>query len=451
MSDSPRKLIVRGDLRKALLSLALPMMFGNLAQNLFNLTDMYFVGKLGSLAIASVGMAGVLIMGTMVLIIGLATATRAMVSRYIGASDFENAHRAVVGSILFGIFFSIIIAAGGATLGKFVLSLIGAKGELLQKSFGYLLIMMLGGFSMVFLFIVNATLQGAGDAKTSMKITFTAVILNIILDPLFIFGIGPFPQWGVNGAAFATVLARFLGASIGILILARGVKAFKLHIKNFRTDMSIMKKFFHIGIPGGGQVLVNNFMGFIMMRLAAGFGVAVTAAYTIGIRLNMLALLPGFALGGGSATIVGQNLGAGNKDRAKKGALTAVKFYEMYIIPIGIIYYLLAPKIVSLFTGDAETIMLATEYLRTISLIYPIFAVGTVLMRAVNGAGKTIPSFIAMFSALYLFQLPVALYLTRQIGPHGIWWAIATGMAGQGILIIPYFFSMKWAQTGKFK
>ncbi len=451
MSNNPRELIVSGNLRSALFSLALPMMFGNLAQNLFNLTDMYFVGRLGSLAIASVGMAGVVIMGMMVLIIGLATATRAMVSRYIGASDMENAHRAVVGSILFGLFFSAIIAIGGALFGKIVLILMGAKGELLNNAFGYLLIMMLGGFSMVMLFIANATLQGAGDAKTAMKITITAVILNIILDPLFIFGIGPFPRWGINGAAFATVFARFLGASIGFIVLIRGVKAFRLHLRNFHTDFSMMKRFLHIGVPGGGQVLLNNLMGFIMMRIAAGFGVAVTAAYTIGIRLNMLALLPGFALGGGSATIVGQNLGAGNIKRAQKGAFIAMQFYEMYIIPIGILYYIFAPQIVSLFTNDAQTIMLAAVYLRTISLFYPIFAIGTVLMRAVNGAGKTIPSFVAMFVALYIFQLPVALFLAPRIGPYAIWWAIAVGMSGEGILIIPYFLSMKWAQTGRFR
>jgi len=161
--------------------------------------------------------------------------------------------------------------------------------------------------------------------------------------------------------------------------------------------------------------------------------------------------LPGFALGAGSSTVVGQNLGAGNIHRARHGSLLAVKLYEIYIIPLGALFYVFAPQIASLFTEHADVISLVTKYLHLVPLSYPFFAVGTVLMRAINGAGKTIPPLVAMFVALYIVQLPVAYFLSSKIGPHGIWWSIAIGMVAQGIFIIPYFVSMTWAETGRFK
>ena len=187
------------------------------------------------------------------------------------------------------------------------------------------------------------------------------------------------------------------------------------------------------------------------MRFAAGFGIAVTAAYTIGIRLNMMALLPGYALGAASGALVGQNLGAEKPQRAKKGAINAIKLYEFYLIPIGIAYFIFAPRIFALFTQDISVIDNGIGYLRTISIFYPIFAIGAILIRTINGAGKTIPPMIAIFIALYIIQFPVVLFLSPIIGPDAIWYAIAAGMIGQGIIIIPYFISMKWAETGRMK
>ena len=450
-NNSFREKIVEGDLSKGILSLAVPMVVANAANNVFSLTDMYFVGKLGSMAVAAVGMAAIVNMATITLLVGIATATRAMISRYIGANDFDAAHRSAVGSIFFGALISITIAIFGVAFAKIVLILMGAKGELLTASTNYLIIMMLGSFTAVFVFIMNAIFQGAGDSKTPMIITISAVALNIVLDPMFIFGIGFFPKWGINGAAFATVLSRFIAALTGFFLLVRGVNAFKIHLSHFKTDIPTLKRFLHIGVPGGGQVLLGNFMGFIMMRIATSFGIYATAAYTIGIRLNMMALLPGYALGNAIATIVGQNLGAGKIERAKNGAIIGVKFYEILVIPLGILYYLLAPNIVRLFTNDGATILLGAKYLRIVPFSYPFFAIGAILMRAINGAGHTRPAFVVQFVAMYLIQFPLALVLTKTFGAIGIWWAIFAGMTTQGIIILPYFLSMKWATVGKWK
>ncbi len=447
----PRELIVSGDVARALLSLALPMVVTNAVVNLFNLTDMYFVGRLGSVAVAAVGMVGVISSAMMTLVVGLATATRAMVSRYIGAQDFDGAHRSAVAAVVVGLGVSVVVAAGAALAGKHVLKLMGARGELLSAANSYMLILMSGAFTMVLMFVISSTLQGAGDAKTPMVLMVSSVLLNIVLDPLFIFGWGPFPRWGVNGAAVATVLARLAGLVAGAIVLTRGVNAFRLDLRRFRTDLSTIKKFFEIAVPGGGQVFLNTLVGFLMMRLAAGFGVDVTAAYTIGIRLNMMALLPGYALGNAAAAVVGQNLGAGERLRARKAALVGVLYYEALIVPLGILYFALAHQIPALFSKSAQVIVPATAYLRLIPLGYPLYAVGAILLRAINGSGHTTPPFLAVFVSLCLVQLPLAFYLAKEIGALGIWWAIFAGMVGQGTVIVPYFFTMRWAKTGRWQ
>ena len=451
MSNSLREKLVEGDIKKAVLSLAVPMAVANAVQNIFALTDMYFVGKLGSAALAAVGMASVVNMAVVTLMVGISTATRAMVSRYVGAKDFEQAHSSAVASFIIGIVLWLGLVITGVPLAKIVLQLMGAKGQVLSDATGYLRIMLAGSFSVVFVFVINAILQGAGDARTPMIITVAAAVLNIILDPLFIFGIWIFPRWEINGAAFATVLSRFIAAAAGFLVLVRGVNAFKLHLTNFRTDVDKIKRFFRIGVPGGGQTLAANLMGFIMMRLAAGFGVAATAAYTIGIRLNMMALLPGFALGNAVAAFVGQNLGAGKRHRAKQGVIFAVKVYEIYIISLGILYYLFARHIFGAFSDSADVLALGIAYLHIVPLSYPLYAIGAVIIRAVNGAGHTLPALWFHLASLYLVQLPLAVFLSRHLGPVGLWWALFGGLVAQGVLIIPYFLSMRWATVGKWE
>lgn len=446
-----REIIVESDPRSALLHLALPMMAGNIAQNLFTLIDMYFVGRLGSLQVAAVGMAGVVTSAMMTLIIGLSAATRAIVARYIGANDYEMAHKAAFGAIIYGLIVSAVIALFGLSLGKYVLMLLGAKANLLVLSTRYLVVALVGAFSMVMLFVTRAIFQGAGDAKTPMFIVFGAVILNIILDPLLIFGLGPFPRLGVVGAALATVIARFVGFIIALLLLAKGVRTFRLDFKKFGTTKDILVRYLSIGVPGGAQPMINNLTAFVMMRIITSFGVFATAAYSIGVRLNMIASLPGFAIGNAAGTLVGQNLGAGKPDRAKKGVLIGVKLYELFAIPTAFIYIVLAPQIASLFSKDTETIRLAIAYLSIVPLSYPVFAVGAIVMRGINGSGHTTPPFLAQLLALFLIQIPVAYFSSKFFGAAGVFLGVFAGMFAKGVLILPYFSSNKWLTVGKWE
>ncbi len=447
--QNARDKIVTGNLRKALIDLAVPMAIANAAQNLFNLTDLFFVGKLGPTAVAAVGMAGVVNMAVITFVIGTAIATRALVSREIGAQDYEAAHRAAVGSVFLGAAIWLILGSLGTIFSRIILYLMGAQGELLELATNYLMISMAGSGSVIFIFIVISILQGAGDAKTAMFITFFAVLLNVVLDPLFIFGIGFFPQWGVSGAAFATVLSDFAGVFLGFAILFKGVNAFKLHLHKFVTDKKTLHDLLRIGAPGGGQVLAANIIAFIMMRIATPFGIAATAAYTVGIRLNMMALLPGFALGNAVGTVVGQNLGAANVERAKQSVALGIRFHEYFAIPLALLYIIFAKQIVSFFTTDPEAIVFGANYLRIVSLAHPIFAIGTVLLRAINGAGHVKTAFWAQVGGLYIVQLPIALLASKHFGITGIWIAISMGMMAQGLILIPYFRSNKWATIGK--
>lgn len=451
MDTSLRDRLVDGDLKRGVISLAVPMAFANAVQNIFSLTDMYFVGRLGSESLAAVGMASVVNTATITLMVGISTATRAMVSRYVGARDYEQAHSSAVASFIMGAGAAVTLAVFGLLFSRILLLLMGASGEVLALGTTYLKITLVGSFTIVYAFVVNSILQGAGDAKTPMIITVAAALLNIVLDPLLIFGVWFFPKLGVAGAAIATVFSRFVAAVAGFLLLCRGVNAFKIHIDRFKTEPDKIKRFFHIGVPGGGQTLAANLMGFIMMRIAASFGVAATAAYTIGIRLNMMALLPGFALGNAVATFVGQNLGAHKVQRAKQSVWFAIKVYEAYVIPLGIIYIILAKPIISAFTDAPEVIWAGIKYLKIVPLSYPFYAIGGVIIRAVNGAGHTGSAFLIHFAALYLVQFPLALILPHYSGIPGLWWALFGGLVAQGILIIPYFLSMKWATPGKWQ
>jgi putative MATE family efflux protein len=444
-----REIIISKHPRKVLLRLALPMMFGNAIQNVFLLTDMYFVGKLGTTSLAAIGIAGIVTSGTMSFIIGLAVATRAMVSRYMGANDYEMAHKSAVGSIFTGVLVSVVIALCGIIFSRILLILMGAEGELLDLSSAYLIIMLIGSFSMVYMFVIRAIYQGAGDTITPTIIVVGSVILNIALDRILIFGLGPIPAYGVRGAAYATVTARLLGALTGFLILLKGSRAFKLHIAHFSTTLSVLKRFLHIGLPSTAQHIVQISMGFIMMRLIASYGVFATAAYTIGIRMNLIALLPGFALGGATAAAVGQNLGAEKPKRAMQTVFEGIRIFELFFLPFALVYILFGEKIAMLFTSDLITIYYTTSYLSIVPLVYPILAIGIIAIGGINGSGHTIIPFFSHLVALYLIQLPVAFFVSQIIGPSGIFLGIAAGMIGQTLTILPYFLSKKWLTTGR--
>ncbi|MBN2097017.1 MAG: MATE family efflux transporter, partial [Candidatus Omnitrophica bacterium] len=429
--------LTEGNVIKNIWALTLPMMLGNILQTSFNVVDMIWVGRLGAEAIAAVAMGGVVLMVVITFIIGIATGTLALIARQIGAKDLKSADHVAMQSLIIGGVLSLVLAVMGIIFARPILQALGAKAAVLELGTEYLKIILMGGLMMVYLFLANAILRGAGDALTPMFLMIAATVLNIILDPLMIFGIG-FPPMGVNGAALATVLSRGLAAVAGLYLLFQGRLGVRLHLSKIYVDFSTILRIIKIGFPNSIQMALRSVVGLVLMTIVAGYGQFAVAAYGIGLRIFSVVLMPGFALAGSAATLVGQNLGANKLLRAETSARSAAHFNSLMMGLAGIIFFVFSAKLVSVFSPNPDIIRLGSKYLRITSFGYIFIAQGLVLGRSLMGAGDTIsPMLIALLSLLGI-QIPLALLLPsyRQIGIEGIWWAILFASVLQGLLTI---------------
>ncbi|MCD6502466.1 MATE family efflux transporter, partial [bacterium] len=261
-----REKIVEGPILPAIWHVAIPMMVSMGLQSLFNLVDIYFVGKLSAQAVAAVGMSGIVMFVMMTFIIGLGTSTRALVARFVGSNEMDKAFETAFASLTIALGLSVLVALFGTFLAPQILKLLGAEGEVLRLGVRYIRIMFIGMMGLAFSISVNSILQGAGDAKTPMIILLFSTGLNIILDPMLIMGYGPFPQLGVDGAAIATVSARGMAMVIGLIVLFRGKSGFKLSIKDYSWSLKRIGQIFSIGIPAATQPLIRNISGLILIR-----------------------------------------------------------------------------------------------------------------------------------------------------------------------------------------
>jgi len=445
-----RERLVEGPLLKAIWTLSFPIMITSGLHSLFNVVDIYFVGKLGPAAVAGVGMSGVVMFIVMTLMIGLGTATRATVSRFVGSGDYPKAVEYAVASLVIATFLSIIAGIFGTTLAPKILSALDAKGEALELGVRYIRIMFLGMIGMAFSMSINGILQGAGDSKTPMYIMLFSVGLNVILDPMMILGIWPFPKWGVEGAAIATVSARGMAMTIGLFVMFRGVDSFKVPFSSLKLHWKRIWDIIRIGIPAAIQPALGNVANLLMIKVVAGFGTEAIAALVLAIRIHMFALLPGFGLGNANGAIVGQNLGAGKIDRATKSVWITAGLLEAILLVIGTVFYIFAPWIITQFNAEPEVVRIGSKGLRLLALGYPLVALATTLVRAINGAGKTLVPAIVLLIAFFGIQIPAAYLLAKtQLGASGVFIAISVGFAFQAIILLGYFTTGRWAK-GKF-
>ena len=428
-----------GSISKNLWILAIPMLVSNVLQATFNLIDMFFVGKLGPAALAAVALSGSILMVVMFLMMGIAMGTMALVSRSIGAKNQAQANNAVMQSLIMVFWGSIIFGIIGYLLSPWVLGFLGANAEVAALGTGYLQITFLGVIAMFAMFLISGILQGAGDALTPMLILGSATILNIILDPLLIFTAG----LGVNGAAWATVLSRGIGSLWALEVLLKGRSRIHVPLKHFKIDWTIIWRILKIGIPGSAQMSMRGLIGIVLFAIVAKFGTFAIASYGVCVRLQLLALVPGFALGMAAGTLVGQNLGAKQSKRAAYSAWMAVLYYGIFMIALAALYYIFAPYFLYVFNGNPEVVKIGTNYLRITVLGYVFVALGVVLNRSLSGAGDTIAPMIITFIALWLIQVPLAIYMSR-FGLNGVWYAVLIAFFVQGTLATGWFLLGKW-------
>ncbi|MBU4140695.1 MAG: MATE family efflux transporter [Candidatus Omnitrophica bacterium] len=441
-----RKLdLTEGNTVRNIWALALPMMLGNIMQTAFNVVDMIWVGRLGSEAIASVAMSGVVLFVIITLIIGVSTGTQTLVARFMGAGKCADAENVAMQSLIIGAVLSVALAGAGLILARPILQILGAKTMILQLGTDYLKIILIGGLGMVYLFLACAIFRASGDALTPMLIMIGATILNVILDPLMIFGIG-FPRMGVKGAALATVLSRGLAALLGLYILFRGSSRLRLHLAKLQANIKTIARIVKIGFPNSIQMASRSIVGLVLMAIVARYGSYAIAAYGIGLRIFSVVLMPGFALATSAAILVGQNLGARKFLRAQTSARQAAGFNTLLMGLAGILFFTFSANLISVFDTNPDIVKLGAEYLKITSFGYIFVAQGLVLGRSLMGAGDTISPMLISVFALLGIQIPLAVILPNHlhIGISGVWWAILISSVLQGALTCFWFNLGRW-------
>ncbi|HOI12888.1 MAG TPA: MATE family efflux transporter [Methanoculleus sp.] len=432
--------LTEGDLFRGLITIAAPIVAGNVLQSGLELVDLFFVGRLGSEAIAGVAMSTSIVMVLMTVIIGVVTANTAFVSRYYGAKDYDMVAKGVSHTLILGLVFSIFLSAIGILYAEDMLLLLGAEPSVALLGASYLTVLFTGSVTLVELWVINSTFQSCGDATTPMLLVVLANIINIALDPLLIFGYGIVPACGVAGAAYATIISRSVAFAIafGLLLSGRTPIPFSLRTK---FEFSLAWRLIRVAVPNSVQSGLRSVTFLAMMAIVAVFGTAALSAYGIVGRLELVALMPGFGIATATAVIVGQNLGAKKPERAEAGVRLSALMNGGFMAVMGAVFYLAAPVIVEVFDPSGASTEIGVSYMQTVAPFYVFIAVAIILGFALNGAGDTKKPMYATLFSMVLFQVPLACILPGLlgIGIAGVWLAVICGAILQtGILFSMY-------------
>lgn len=430
---------------RAIALLAIPMVLEMLMQSVFGVVDIYFVGQISPEAVAAVGMTDSLLVIVFAICIGLSMATTAVVARRIGEKDDASANRAALQALVLGFLITVPISLVGIFFAPDLLRLMGASATVIDVGSIYAAILFGTNAVIMLLFLINAIFRGAGDAVLAMRALWLANLLNIALDPILIFGLGPIPGFGVAGAAIATSLGRGLGVVYQVAMLLRGTSRIHLRLSDFGFDPVVLRRLLRVSGPGIMQYIVGTASWLAIFRILAAFGSDVLAGYTIAIRILVFALLPSWGMGNAAATLVGQNLGAQRPDRAERSVWAAsfVNMGFLGLVSVGMILH--AEFLVGLFTDDLAVIGYGVDCLRIVSYTYVFYAFGMVTVQAFNGAGDTTTPTWINFVCLWLLEIPLALLLahTFGLGAQGVFIAIA-GAQAMLAFVSTYLFRQGW-------
>jgi putative MATE family efflux protein len=433
-------------LKRAIFLLSIPMVLEMIMESVFAIVDILFVSRLGPDAIATVGFTESMITIVYALAFGLSMATTAMVSRRIGEKKKKAANDVAFQAIITGFLISLLIAIPASLNADGLLRLMGAEENIIRDYSIYTVIAFASNGIIMLLFIINAIFRSSGDAATSMKVLWIANGLNLILDPLLIFGIGPFPELGIKGAAIATAIGRGVGVVIQFYILFRGNRIIKLGIENFKIRLNVILNL--LKVSGGGiiQNIIATSSWIGLVRIVGEFGSEAVAGYTIAIRIIIFALLPSWGISNASATLVGQNLGAKRPDRAEQSVWATGKINMILLSTIGLVFILIPNFFLSFFSEDELVIKAGAVGLRIISFGFIAYGLGMVLIQSFNGAGDTYTPTLMNFICFWLIELPVAYFLAIVMGleEKGVFYSIIIAESILTILAFILFKRGKW-------
>jgi MATE family, multidrug efflux pump len=434
---------------RAVIMLAVPMVMEMAMESIFAVADVFWVAHLGADAVATVGLTESMLTIIYTAAMGLSIGATALVARRTGEQDADGAARAAGQSILLGFAIAAAIAVTTAPFAPRLLHMMGASGGVIESGQGFTRVMLGGNATVLLLFMLNAVFRGSGDAAIAMRVLWLGNILNIILGPCFIFGVGPFPRLGVMGAAVATNLGRGSAVICQLAILFGGHSRVRLTTRHLRLDLALMRSVLRLSGSGTIQILIATASYVGLIRILSVFGSPALAGYTIGIRVIMFALLPAFGVSNAAATMVGQNLGARRPDRAEQAVWTAAGYNMIFLGAVGIVFLTSAPLIADVFTSDPEVRRYAIGCLRTVSLGFIFYACGMVLTQAFNGAGDTwTPTIINLF-VFWLWEIPLAWWLSAHagFGARGVFMALTIAYSTLAVVSALLFKRGKWKQT----
>jgi putative MATE family efflux protein len=433
-------------MRKALLLLSIPMVLEMLMESVFAIFDIYFVSKLGADAISIVGLTESMLTIVYAFGIGFAISATAIVSRRIGEKNPEQAATAAFQAIAVAALVSILISFAGILFSDKLLSLMGAEQAVIDQHGGYTRWMLGGNITIMLLFILNGIFRGAGDAVIAMRVLWIANIINIVLDPILIFGIGPFPALGIDGAAIATNIGRGTGVLIQLYVLFKGSSRIRLLLSHFRIEWAQVVDYIKLSSSGIMQLLVATTSWVALIRIISDFGSVAMAGYTVGIRIIIFVLLPSSGLSNAAATLVGQNLGAGNPRQAERSVWVAGIANTILLGIIGLVLVIWASPIVALLTHDVGVIDKGAECLRIVSIGFMAYGFGMVVVHSLNGSGDTFTPMIINIFCFWLLEIPLAYLLAIVLGmkESGVYFAIVIAETAMTITAILVFRRGKW-------
>lgn len=411
---------------RSLFLLSVPMILEMIMESTFAVVDIFFVAKLGAEAVAVVGLTESMMALIYAVAFGLAIGATATVARRIGEKDPTGAAKTATHVIYLGVIVSLIMSAIGVSAAPYIFSLLGAETHVTEMGLPFMRIMLGGNAVVVFLFLLNAIFRGAGDAAIAMRVLWLANGLNMILSPMFIFGIAFFPELGVTGAAVGTTIGRGCGVLFAFWYLFRGEKRFQIHREHWQIDSSMLWRLTKLSWTAVLQFLIGTASWSALVRVVAGFGSEAIAGYVISLRVVIFALLPALGLSNAAATMVGQNLGAKKPERSEASVWKAAFFNAGFYFLVGVVLYAFSHAIVAFFTTEPTVLSYGSDSLTIIALGFTFYGFGMVMETSFNGAGDTwTPTWINLF-IFWIFEIPLAYVLSYHfgMGPHGVFWAI---------------------------
>jgi putative MATE family efflux protein len=435
-----------GSINRAIFLLAIPMIMEMVLEALFALVDIYFVNKVGSEASSTVVLTEASLSILYSVAWGLSIGVTALVARRAGEKNFEEASRIGVQAILLGIILSILVSIIGFFFPKEILLMMGASPEVAEEHYLFTQIMLTGNVVIMLLFINNAVFRGVGNASIAMRVLLLANLINIVLDPLLILGIGPFPKLGVVGAAVATTTGRAIAVLLQFYYLFNGKSLIKLAGQKFAANIKLMGAILKTSAGGMFQFIIGSCSWIFLAMIIAESGTAAVSGYGTAIRICIFTILPAWGLANAAATLVGQNLGANQPERAEKSVWRTAFITFCFFAVVAVVFFIFGEPLMRFFTADEAAIAVGTECLHILAVGYVFFAYGMIISQAFNGAGDTrTPTYINLF-VFWALQIPLAWVLAKflHMGPTGVYIAIGISESILALISVIIFKKGKW-------